>query len=302
MCFSVRSSRSAAARISRSASSRRPFGERDPGLGGGLLYLDLLGPVDVARLGEAAAQLAQPLDGRLRGGRVAAARRAERLAEPRDGLRHRVGRLRHRQRRGLGPGAAVEGVAHEGGGEAGVERVDQRRRLGDRPVRREEFRRRPVLRQLHVGVGQEVHGMVVARDQLRLAGDARVHLAEVLGVGGDGGAVGGDRLLPQPERGEDVRGHVQRVPRGGREGGVAPRRRQAALSERGEVVGVDEVVHDAGVVRHARVDPLQDRARLQLPGVGLVGEVHGLVDGERVEDLRSSSSGYFAASRSIAAS
>jgi hypothetical protein len=45
-------------------------------------------------------------------------------------------------------------------------------------------------------------------------------------------------------------------------------------------------MHDARVVGQLRLGTLQDFASLELPGVCLVGEVHRLVDGERVKDLR----------------
>ena len=78
--------------------------------------------------------------------------------------------------------------------------------------------------------------------------------------------------------------HVERVRRGGRELGVAVGRLQPALGERRVVVGMDQVVHDARVVRLARELRLQDLGRLELPRVGLVGRQCCDVERERMVD------------------
>ena len=70
----------------------------------------------------------------------------------------------------------------------------------------------------------------------------------------------------------------------GRELRVAPRGRQTLLANRGEVVAVDDIVRYARMVGLPGFDRLQNRGRLELPGVGLVAEIHRLVERERVEN------------------
>ncbi len=83
---------------------------------------------------------------------------------------------------------------------------------------------------------------------------------------------------------EDVRGHVQRVRRRGGELGVALRGREPALGQRRVVVGMDQIVHDARMVRLAHDLRLQDLGRRELLGVGLVGRQRGHVEREGIVD------------------
>ena len=62
-------------------------------------------------------------------------------------------------------------------------------------------------------------------------------------------AVGRRRVLPGADAGEDMRGHVQRMRRGRRDGRVASCRRQTLLCDRRRVVGVDQVMRDARMIR-----------------------------------------------------
>ena len=68
--------------------------------------------------------------------------------------------------------------------------------------------------------------------------------------------------------------------------GVGARRRQRLVRQRRRVVGVDDVVRQAGMLRHLLEERLEDVGRLQILRVGLVGRRRGLRDRERVEDLR----------------
>ena len=72
----------------------------------------------------------------------------------------------------------------------------------------------------------------------------------------------------------------------GRDLGVAPRRIEAFLGDRRIVVEVDQIVRDAGMLRLAFADRLQDRRALELVGIGLVGRRSRGVERERVVDLR----------------
>ena len=98
--------------------------------------------------------------------------------------------------------------------------------------------------------------------------------------------VGRDRILPGADAREDVRGHVQRVRRRGRDARVAARRGQALLRDRRRVVAVDQVVRHARMVGVLGELLLEDRRRLQVGRVGLVGLRLRAGEVERVEDLR----------------
>ena len=86
----------------------------------------------------------------------------------------------------------------------------------------------------------------------------------------DRGDVGGDRLLPIADARVDVRRHVLGVRRGRRDLGIAVGGVEALLGERRIVVEVDQVVRDAGMLRQALGDRLEDRGALGLLRVGLV--------------------------------
>ncbi len=89
--------------------------------------------------------------------------------------------------------------------------------------------------------------------------------------GGDGGEVRGDRFLPHPEPRVDVRRHVQRVRHPGRDFAVALRRLQPARSERRVVVGVDDVMRDARMIRVLFEERLENGGGLKLIGEGEIG-------------------------------
>ena len=62
---------------------------------------------------------------------------------------------------------------------------------------------------------------------------------------------------------EDVRRHVERVRRRRRDAGVAPRGREPPVRDGREVVAVDEVVRDAGMLRLLGEHLLEDAGGLQ---------------------------------------
>ena len=72
--------------------------------------------------------------------------------------------------------------------------------------------------------------------------------------------------------------------RRGGELGVAVGRLEPALGQRRVVIGMDEVVHHARMVRLAHDLRLQDLGRLELLGVGLVGRQRGHVEREGIVD------------------
>ena len=98
--------------------------------------------------------------------------------------------------------------------------------------------------------------------------------------------VGVDQLLPIADAREDMRRHVLRMGGAGRDLGVEPRRVEPLLGDRRIVVEMDQVVRDAGMLRLALEDRLQDRRALELVGVGLVGGRSRGVERQRVVDLR----------------
>jgi len=93
-------------------------------------------------------------------------------------------------------------------------------------------------------------------------------------------------LLPRADAREDVRRHVQRVRRRGRDRRIAPRGRYPFVGDRRRVVAVDQIVRDAGMVGVLLEFILEDRRRLEIRRVGLVGLRLGPGEIERIEDLR----------------
>ncbi len=173
------------------------------------------------------------------------------------------------QRRGAGPVSHFEAKACRHGrvGVGGAEIVDRRSR--DR--HRHGLPCRGVLRQLKMSVDHVVGGVVAVEH--RFAGHP------------PGLAVGGDRFLPVAHAREDVRGHVKRMRRVGRDGGIGFRRRQALLGDRRIVVAVDQVVGDAGMVRMCLEQRFEYRGGLELVGVVLVGGIEIRRGDQRRQDL-----------------
>ncbi len=120
------------------------------------------------------------------------------------------------------------------------------------------WRASSIAPELKVGVDEVVHGVKL------FAGIA------LIACGLACGQVRCDGVLPQPEAGEDVRGHVERVGSVGRDLSIFACGGETARCELGAVAGVDDVVGDAGMVGVGFVERLEDGERLFLPGVGLV--------------------------------
>ena len=97
--------------------------------------------------------------------------------------------------------------------------------------------------------------------------------------------VGRDRFLPIADPGENVRRHVLRVRRIRRDLRIAQRRRQAFGGDARIVVQMDQIMRDAGMLRLALEDRLEDGRPLELVGVGLVGGRRRDIERDRVEDL-----------------
>ena len=83
-----------------------------------------------------------------------------------------------------------------------------------------------------------------------------------------------------------MRWHVQGVGRIGRNLRVALRRNQRPACQRWHVVGMDDVVGQPGMGRLLFEQFLEDRPRLEPPGVGFIRGIFGRCDRQRVEDLR----------------
>ena len=101
-----------------------------------------------------------------------------------------------------------------------------------------------------------------------------------------GGEVGLDRLLPHAQGGEDVRRHMERMRRRRRQRRISPRRRQPFHRDRRVVVGVNDVMHDSGMIGLCRLQLFEDASGFQLTRVGLVAEVDGFEQRKRVEHGR----------------
>ena len=83
-----------------------------------------------------------------------------------------------------------------------------------------------------------------------------------------------------------MRRHVLSVGRRRRHLGVTVRRIEALRGGLRIIIEMDQVVRDAGMLRQPPRDRLEDRGPLGLLGVGLVVQVGGGVERDRVGDLR----------------
>ena len=103
-----------------------------------------------------------------------------------------------------------------------------------------------------------------------------------------GADVGIDRLLPHAEADENVRRHVQGVGRRRRNLRIGVRRVQSERRETRVIEAVNQVMRDPGMIGMLVEQPVEDRRRLLLIGVGLVGrDRHPVRDElESIEDRR----------------
>ena len=115
-----------------------------------------------------------------------------------------------------------------------------RQRLFDQRVRL------AVLCELEVRIHREIGGMIV------------------VGLDFERGCIRRDRLLPHPHHRIDVRRHVARVRDRRRDAGIALGRRDPTVRERREVVGVNDEVRHARMLRILLEQLLQDGHRLEL--------------------------------------
>ena len=94
------------------------------------------------------------------------------------------------------------------------------------------------------------------------------------------------RVFPRADARENVRRHVQRVRRRRRDLRVRPRGGEPFLGERRKVVAVDQEMRDARMVRILRQQRLEELRRLERLRVGLIVQIGGEIERERVEDFR----------------
>ena len=210
------------------------------------------------------------LDLRFRAGEIAGARHSETAGETSQRIRLWVLARREWERRGAGPIGAFEHITRrhgvlgrevdEGDGTiatvGGGERfVGQRLGLG-------------VLRKLQVRVDREIRRVIV------------------VGLDLDRRSVRRDRFLPQPDHGVDVRWHVPGVRHGWRDARIAPGGGNALFRERVVVVGMNEEMRHARMLRVLVVQLFQNCRRLDLVGIGRVGRRRRRLQGKRIEHLR----------------
>ena len=98
--------------------------------------------------------------------------------------------------------------------------------------------------------------------------------------------VRGDRILPEPEPREDVRGHVEGVRRVRGDPGVGAGRGEGIGGKLRIVERVDHVMRDAGMLRLEGQEGVQDRGRLLLVREARVARRRRAEQRQGVEDLR----------------
>ena len=195
---------------------------------------------------------------------------AEPARESRQRIGLRVGACRDRQRGCAFPVSALERVTRRhcrsrreiaNAGRSIAAQLRGQRLLDHR----RGFR---VLRQLQVRVHREVSSVVIVRLNL------------------EGREVRRDRILPEPDHRVDVSRHVACVRHRRRECTVSARGRNAALGKWREVVGVNQIVRDAGMLRVGSVELLEHRGRRRLIGIRQVALRRRGLQREGVVDLR----------------
>ena len=154
-----------------------------------------------------------------------------------------------------------------------VRRLHRSQRLVHQRQRPRRFLEAPELRPLVVQPGEAVE----VAHRIRRAAPCRP-----LHRGVPRRAIARGRLVPVPQLHERMRGHVQRVARRRRNGRIGPSRRQRFGRQRAVIVGVEDVVRRARMLRVAREHTLDD-------GAGLLAEWQGLIparqDGEQAERI-----------------
>src|SRR5260370_704260 len=93
-----------------------------------------------------------------------------------------------------------------------------------------------------------------------------------------------NRFPPQSETRKCVRRHVQRVWRGWCNLRVPASRDERARRERGNVIGMDNVVGQTGVIRLLCEFLLEDRGSFKALGISLVSRINVLIYREGIED------------------
>src|SRR5439155_21227130 len=178
---------------------------------------------------------------------------------------------------GLRPALPIQSDARRNGGEGIGGGKTLRIRLANRRDLFGHALRRDVAARLEVGVDEIVERMKglipdAVRSRFRAVRDACVR----------GRPVRVDRLLPQSQTREDVARHVKRVRRRRRDLRVAAGGGEGAARERRRIVAMDDVVGHPGVVRLLGEYLFENRASLELVGVGLVGGGRGGIQGEGI--------------------
>ncbi len=116
--------------------------------------------------------------------------------------------------------------------------------------------------------------------------DRKIRRVIVVGLDLKRRRVRGNGFLPKPDHGVDVRRHVPRVRHGRRNAGIAPRRRNSLLGKRRKVVGVNEVMRHARMLRVLLEEFLQQRRGLDLIGVGEIALRCRGLKRQRIKGLR----------------
>ncbi len=224
---------------------------RHPGRYGEELVAGAIGPVRLGFL-QRRPQALHRLHLSLGAGEIAASRHAEAAREASQGVGLSLPGRGSRQRRRAGPVAALERIARRDRRHGREPRQGAEVLLGERGDLVDQRLGLHVLRELEMRIHHEIRRMVV------------------VGLDLDGRSVRRDRVFPHSDHRVDVRGHVSGVRRRRRDLRVHRRDLDALVGERRIVVGVDEIVRHARVLRVLLEQALQDLRRLQLVRVGLV--------------------------------
>ena len=251
----------------------------------GLLDFYLEGPVVFFGGDELFVGLGEGGEGGLDGGEISCVGGAEALGEEGHGFRIRVGAGVGGEGGGLSPLAALKRVAggDGGGGEVcggGAAGASAGLDPGGRGGRGGEH----AGGAFYDGVGFVVLCLLeVGVDEVVIGVELIVALGGGAGRGG-GGEVGGDGFGPRADAGEGVGGHVEGMGGIGCDFGVELGGVEGVGGERGDVVGVDDVVGEAGVIGIIDEEGFEDLTGLELAGVGFVSGRGGSGEGEGVED------------------
>ncbi len=233
------------------------------------MLIGAVGPVGLVGALQSRAQSLHRFDLFFSACEIASARHAETAREADQGIRHRILGCVHRQRGRAGPVRPFQDIARRHSGLCG--KIAE----ANRTVAAVGGGQRFADHRIGFGVLREL--------QMRI--DGKIRRVIVVGLDLKRRCVRGDGFFPKSDHGVDMRRHVPRVRYGRRNARIAPRRGNSFFGKRRKVVGMNEVVRHARMLRVLVEELLQKRRGFDLVGIGQVAFLRRGLQRQRIIDL-----------------